>query len=182
MAKPPSWNDIRARAVAFSAEWRGETSENAEAQTFWNEWFEVFGLKRRRVATFEATAKRSSTGGRGRIDAFWPGQIAVEHKSAGKSLEEAEKQALDYLNSLDDVAQPRMVITSDFASFRVLDLETGKSETFPLADFPDHVGTFGFVAGYQSRTFQPEDKVNIKAAEMMVGLRRTTGVGPSRKG
>jgi hypothetical protein len=166
-AKPLSWNDIRDRAVTFAAEWRGETRENAEAQSFWNDWFNVFGIVRRRVVQFEQKATRTSTGGRGRIDAFWEGQVAVEHKSAGKSLAEAEQQALDYLNGLPHAAQPRMVITSDFGHFRALDLEKNETIEFPLAEFPDHIGRFGFLAGYETRTFKPEDKVNIEAAERM---------------
>lgn len=168
--KPLAWNEIRDRAVRFAAEWREETQENAEAQTFWNEWFEVFGIKRRRYVQFERKATRTSTGGRGRIDAFWEGQVAVEHKSAGRSLAEAEEQALDYLNGLDNVVQPRMVITSDFAHFRVFDLEANKVTEFPLADLPAHIGEFGFIAGYESRTYKPEDQVNVKAAEMMGAL------------
>lgn len=168
--KPLAWNEIRDRAVQFAADWRGETQENAEAQTFWNEWFEVFGIKRRRYVQFERKATRTSTGGRGRIDAFWEGQVAVEHKSAGRSLSDAEEQALDYLNGLDNIVQPRMVITSDFAHFRVLDLEANTVSEFPLADLPQHIGEFGFIAGYESRTYKPEDEVNIKAAEMMGGL------------
>jgi len=169
-AKPLSWNEIRDRAVTFAARWAGETDERAEAQTFWNEWFAIFGLDRRRVAQFEKKATRTSTGGRGRIDAFWEGQIAVEHKSAGLSLERAETQALDYLDSLRNVAQPRLVITSDFGHFRVLDLVAGTTVEFPLADLPKHLGRFGFLAGYETRSFKAEDEVNIKAAEMMGGV------------
>ena len=33
-------NEIRSRALAFSKEWKGETSESAEKQTFWNQFFE----------------------------------------------------------------------------------------------------------------------------------------------
>jgi hypothetical protein len=44
---PLSWNEIRHRAIAFNKEWKGETSEAAERQTFWNEFFNVFGVRRR---------------------------------------------------------------------------------------------------------------------------------------
>ena len=37
----------------FSRDWAGVKSERAEAQTFWNEFFKVFGVRRRTVATFE---------------------------------------------------------------------------------------------------------------------------------
>lgn len=30
-----SWNEIRARAIKFSKEWENETSEHAEAKSFW---------------------------------------------------------------------------------------------------------------------------------------------------
>jgi len=168
--KPISWNEIRERAVNFVAEWRGETKENAEAQTFWNDWFEVFGIRRRRFVQFERKAQRQSTGGRGRLDAFWDGQIAVEHKSAGESLVEAEAQALDYLQSFGETSQPRLVVTSDFARFRVLDLETDTVAEFALDELPEQIERFGFIAGYESRTFRPEDGVNIQAAELMGGL------------
>ena len=50
---PLSWNEIKSRALAFSRRWEGETSERAEAQSFWNDFFGVFGIERRRVAIFE---------------------------------------------------------------------------------------------------------------------------------
>jgi len=37
MAKPPSWNDIRARSSEFAASWADETDENAGVQSFWTE-------------------------------------------------------------------------------------------------------------------------------------------------
>ncbi len=35
-----SWNEIRDRAREFSKEWAGESSEDAEAKSFWNDFFE----------------------------------------------------------------------------------------------------------------------------------------------
>lgn len=167
-AKPISYNEMRDRAVHFATRWQGETRENAEAQTFWNEWFAVFGVDRRKFVTFEQKAQRAvNISGRGRIDAFWPGHVAVEHKSAGKSLLDAEQQALDYLEALPAVQMPRQVITSDFRHFRVLDLERGEAAEFDLQDLPAHIGQFGFLAGYETRTFRPEDAVNVVAAEKM---------------
>lgn len=52
-------NEIRNRALAFSTEWILETREDAEAKTFWDEFFEVFGVTRRRVASFEHPIKKS---------------------------------------------------------------------------------------------------------------------------
>jgi hypothetical protein len=79
---PLSWNEIRHRAIAFSKEWRGETREAAERQSFWNEFFNVFGIRRRTVATFEEPVKKLS-GDWGFIDLFWPGRLLAEHKPKG---------------------------------------------------------------------------------------------------
>lgn len=44
---PLSWTEIKARAIAFSREWSAETRETAEAKSFWDAFFNVFGLSRR---------------------------------------------------------------------------------------------------------------------------------------
>ena len=55
---PLSWNEIKMRAVAFSKEWEHETSEDAEAKSFWDGFFNIFDISRRRVATFEQVATK----------------------------------------------------------------------------------------------------------------------------
>ena len=97
---PLSWNEIRNRAHEFSRRWAGEESERAEAQTFWGEFFNVFGVDRKRVAAFEQQVTLSRANekighGRtfGRIDAFWKGVLLIEHKSAGQNLDRAFAQA-----------------------------------------------------------------------------------------
>lgn len=82
---PLSWNKIRQRAIAFSKEWTGAKSESAEKQTFWNEFFEVFGIRRRVVVSFEEPVRKIS-GQYGYIDLFWPRKVLIEHKSRGKDL------------------------------------------------------------------------------------------------
>ncbi len=54
---PLSWNEIKSRALAFSKEWQQESSEDAEAKTFWDGFFNVFGITRKRVASFEEPVK-----------------------------------------------------------------------------------------------------------------------------
>jgi hypothetical protein len=173
VSKPPSWNEIRANARAFVARWEGTTDENAEAQTFWNEFLAIFGVDRKRVASFEARAKRTSTGGRGRIDLLWPGTLVAEHKSTGKDLGDAEDQALDYLESIDVKDFPGVVVTSDFAHFRVRDLGgDNTAHTFVLDQLPSEIDRFAFIAGYQQRKFGDQDEVaaNIAAAKLMARL------------
>ena len=116
---PLSWNEIRHRAIAFSKEWTGAKSEQAEKQTFWNEFFNVFGIRRRVVASFEEPVKKIS-GDYGYIDLFWPRVVLVEHKSFGKDLGKAESQAFRYLQDLAHEGRtdefPRYVIVEASAS------------------------------------------------------------------
>lgn len=55
---PLDWKEIANRARAFSKDWRHVESEDADAKSFWDEFFEVFGIKRRKVATFETRVKK----------------------------------------------------------------------------------------------------------------------------
>ena len=166
---PISWNEIRARALAFSKEWEGETSEKAEAKTFWDSFFNVFGVSRRRVASFEEPAKKTDGQG-GYIDLLWKGILLVEHKSKGKNLDRAFKQAIDYFPGIKDRDLPKYVLVSDFARFRLFDLDDQKEVEFELQDLHTHIREFGFIAGYKTATFDDQDPVNIKAAERMGDL------------
>jgi len=180
---PLSWNEIRHRAIAFSSAWTGVTSERAEKQTFWNEFFNVFGLRRRVVASFEEPVRRIS-GEYGYIDLFWPGIVLVEHKSFGKDLGKAESQAFRYLQDLardgrtDEI--PRYVIVSDFARIALHDLEPEDQRglplfdnrrvatvEFPLADFHKCIHAFAFIPGYKQHKFEEQDPINIEAVEIM---------------
>jgi hypothetical protein len=182
-AVPLSWNEIRHRAITFSKEWTGERSERAEKQTFWNEFFNVFGVRRRAVASFEEPVQKIS-GKYGYIDLFWPGRVLVEHKSFGGDLGKAESQAFRYIRDLINEGRtdeiPRYVIVSDFDRVALHDLEpedqrelplfdNRRIETteFPLADLHEHIHTFAFIPGYQQHKLQEHDPINIKAVEIM---------------
>jgi len=164
---PLSWNEIKDRALQFSRDWANESSEDAEAQTFLNAFFNVFGVSRRRVANFERKVKKIDSRD-GYIDLLWKGVLLVEQKSRGKDLDRAHKQARDYFHGLTDAELPRYLLVSDFARFRLYDLEAGGEPTeFALKDLHKYVRVFGFIAGYQARAFKDEDPVNIEAAERM---------------
>jgi type II restriction/modification system DNA methylase subunit YeeA len=163
-----SWNEIKSRALEFSQEWAGEASEDAEAKSFWDAFFRVFGINRRRLASFEKAVKKLS-GKQGFIDLFWESTLIVEHKSKGRSLDKAFEQATDYFHGLEDYQLPKFVLVSDFAKFRLYDLEKSHETflEFALEDLHKNVEQFGFIAGYQKRVYKEQDPVNIKAAENM---------------
>lgn len=167
---PLSWNEIRDRSVAFVREWADESSEDAEAKSFWDAFFQVFGVERRRLAQFEAPVSMVRNHGKtatGFVDLFWKGRLLVEHKSRGKDLNRAYGQAIDYFEGIADRDLPRYVLVSDFARFRLDDLETGDKHEFALKDLPKHLRLFGFIAGYEARPVRPQDPVNLAAAERM---------------
>ena len=183
---PISWNEIRQNAIRFSREWSEEAREEAEAKTFWDEFFAVFGMRRRLLATFEEPVKRIS-GQYGYIDLFWPGVMLAEHKSRGKSLDKAESQAFSYIRDLarePRVAElPRYVILSDFERVALYDLEPEEQPDLPLFDarryrkveFPlkelhRHIQEFAFIAGYRQHRLREEDPINIEAVEILGDL------------
>jgi hypothetical protein len=161
-----SLNEIRGRAFAFAKEHASDVSEKGEAQTFWNDFFHIFGVNRRRVAAFEKPICRAG-GTTGFADLLWKGTLLIEHKSKGESLEKAYTQALDYFEGLKDHDLPRYVLVCDFQRFRVYDLDEDQQADFLLAELPENIHMFGFISGYQQRDFGKEDQANIKAAERM---------------
>jgi hypothetical protein len=180
---PLSWNEIRHRAISFSKEWTGVKSESAEKQTFWNEFFNVFGMSRRAVASFEEPVKKLS-GHYGAIDLFWKRMLLVEHKSAGQDLSRAQSQAFDYIQALINEGRldeiPRYVIVSDFARIALYDLEPEDQRAlplfgdrrvasieFPLADLHKYIRAFAFIPGYKQHKFEEQDPINIEAVEIM---------------
>ena len=161
-----SWNEIKDRALKFTKEWEGESRERAEKDTFWNDFFDVFGISRRRLATFEEPVKtlKNTTGF---IDLFWKGTLLVEHKSKGKDLDAAFAQASDYFHGIKEYELPKYVLVSDFDRFRLYDLDENTHHEFELKEFHKNIKLFGFIAGYQKKSFKDEDPVNIQAAELM---------------
>ena len=161
-----SWNEIRARAAAFAEEWQDASYEKGETQTFYNDFFQIFGIKLRSVARFEQhVAKLDNSCGF--IDLFWPGTLLVEQKSAGRDLQKAYAQAGEYFDALSEEERPRYILLSDFQTFELHDLDEREEISFPLEELPRHVERFGFIIGVQRRTFRDQDPANVKAAELV---------------
>jgi len=85
----------------------------------------------------------------------------------GKDLNEANKQAMDYLHNIPEHELPDLVVVCDFGQFEVRPLQGGEVLRFKLKDLHKHVKHFGVLLGYKVQTIRPEDPVNIKAAERM---------------
>ena len=164
-----SWNEIRARAAEFTREWADAAYEKGETQSFYNEFFEIFGVRRRTVARYEEHVRRLDDTA-GFIDLFWPGVLLVEQKSAGRDLAAASQQAGTYFDALPERDRPRYQLLCDFRSFELLDRDEREESRFALADLPQHIEKFGFIIGVQRRTFRDQDPVNIEASELIARL------------
>jgi hypothetical protein len=161
-----STNEVRARAAEFAREWKDAHYESGEKQSFYDDFFNVFGIKRRQVATFEEPVKKLG-GKHGFIDLLWKGNLLVEHKSAGRDLVRAKEQALDYFHDLKPEELPRYVLVSDFQNFELYDLDERAEAKFKLAELPDHVDAFNFILGKKKVRFKDQDPVNITASELV---------------
>ena len=164
-----SWNEIRSRAAEFAREWADAVYEKGETHSFYNDFFEIFGVRRRTVARYEEHVRRLDRAG-GYIDLFWPGVLLVEQKSAGRGLAAAREQAGEYFDALPERDRPRYSLLCDFRTFELLDRDEREETRFALADLPAHVEQFGFILGVQRRTFRDQDPVNVEASELVARL------------
>ena len=161
-----SWNEVRARAATFANEWRDAAYEKGDTQSFYNDFFQIFGVRRRSVARYEAHVQKLDNR-HGYIDLFWPGVLLVEQKSAGRDLARAREQALEYFDALPESDRPRFLLLSDFQNFELEDLDEGQAVRFALAELHEHVQDFGFILGVQRRAFRDQDPANNAAAELV---------------
>lgn len=161
-----SFNEIRARAARFAKDYTDATYEKGETQTFYNDFFQIFGVQRRSVARYEEHVKKLNNK-TGFIDLFWPRVLLVEQKSAGRDLLKAEVQAGEYFDAIKEADRPRFQLLCDFQTFQLLDRDTRETSSFALADLPKHIEKFGFIMGMEKRSFRDQDPVNVKAAELV---------------
>ena len=161
-----SWNEIRARAASFARKWADARYEKGETQSFYNDFFRIFGVRRESVARYEEHVQKLDDTS-GFIDLFWPGVLIVEQKSAGRDLEAAYEQAGGYFDALAERDKPRFILVSDFQRFELHDLLQRDVVSFRLDQLPNHIEKFGFILGVASRTFRDQDPANIEAAELV---------------
>jgi hypothetical protein len=101
---PLNWNEIKSRATTFIKDWEHGEREEADAKEFLIDFLNIFGVSRKKVATFEHKVKKLAATD-GYIDLLWKGQLLVEMKSRGKDLEKAYTQAKDYCAGLKETTK-----------------------------------------------------------------------------
>ena len=163
-----SINECKSRASKFAHDWETASWEKQEAQTFWNEFFVIFGMKRRDVAIFEKSVEKLNNK-QGFIDLFWPKTLLIEHKSAGLDLSKAMDQAKEYFIGLEVEEHPQYILACDFQNFKLVDLENHvrKEYNFKLSQLPENINCFDFMRGVPQVKIYDEVPVSIEASEMM---------------
>ena len=90
-----NWSEIKSRALLLSKTWAGASNEDSQAKPFWLDFFEIFGITNKRVATFELHVKKLG-GAQGFVDLFWPGfagePLSNKHRT---TIEQAAQCVLD---------------------------------------------------------------------------------------
>ncbi len=161
-----SYSEIKNRAHQFVINYNDATKENAESQSFLNDFFHVFGVERRRVASFENPVKTKEKGSTKRIDLFWRGTLLVEMKSTGQNLDKAYQQGMGYFKGLKDADLPRYVMVCDLNDFRLYDLDDGKDYAFTLSELSDNLHLFDFMQGNEIDNIDEYD-LNEQAAQLL---------------
>ena len=164
-----SYRDIKNNAHQFIIDYENAVKENAEAQSFLNDFFNIFGVSRRRVASFETPVKLEEKGTTKRIDLFWRGRLLVEMKSTGQNLDKAYQQGVGYFKGLKDQDLPRYVMVCDLNDFRLYDLDDDKDYAFTLQKLPSNLHLFDFMQGNEVEDITEYD-LNEKAAELLGAL------------
>lgn len=159
--------EVRRRLQQFVKDHEGDTDEKQQAQQFWRDFYQCFGLSKSSASMFEHRVWKKD-GKKGYIDSFIPGLLLVEHKKRGGNLEEAFiEQAQPYFHGLKEESEkPRYIVCCDFATFHLYDLHRESKEPLvcSIEELPKRANWFMFLADKRLETITEESPINRKAA------------------
>lgn len=166
--------------LEFVSRWQGRGYEKGDTQQFWLQLLRTIGYSKVDDVLFEFHV---SSGGF--IDVWIPDAgVLIEQKALGIDLDKEElrqgkqktplTQALDYVDELPRLEQPRFVITCNFSTFRVYDRDAfGRSQLsnnafeFTLDEFANHPEYLAFINDPTNSRLEKEKTVSIKAGELI---------------
>ncbi|MCX7098650.1 MAG: hypothetical protein NTV43_12190 [Methylococcales bacterium] len=163
-----SIDTLRNRAAAFAKKFALITAEKQHDQDFMREFYAIFGVTSQRIEwQYPVKANKSTLW----IDGLITGILLIEMKSAGKNLDEAYQQATGYIGLIKASHQPDYVLVSDFANLHLYNRVTGEPRIeIKLADLPQNIEPFLFLAGYEKLAIEKQERINKLAAEKMADL------------
>lgn len=169
-------------AEKFILRWRGTTAERSEAQTFTNEFFQIFGLDRKNLAQFEKAIQKKNEHGTGFADLFWSGKLIIESKSAHldnpKHWEKTLIQAKEYIEDLMPHQRPQFIMLMNFKRIKKYEVlvNNGKSVKInfltevPIELLGSKLDEFVFFIEFANRLETDEERVNQEAARRIANV------------
>lgn len=176
-------NIQRKAARLFVEEWTGRGYEKGESQPFWLALLrDVLGVEHpENFISFENQVHLDHT-------SFIDGRIAstrvlIEQKGLGKDLRKPIRQsdgsmltpfqqAKRYITELPVSEHPRWVVTCNFSTFLVYDMEnpSGEPEVIRLWDIPNELYRLRFLVDPADRHVHKETEVSLKAGDIVARL------------
>lgn len=175
-------SEMKEKAEAFILNWKGTTAERAEAQTFTNEFFEIFGLYRKDYAQFEKPIQKKDETGTSFADLFWSGKLIIESKSAhldsDKHWAKTLQQAEEYIENLFPHQKPQYILLMNFKRIQKYSVEISKTNKIkinfiievPLEKLAVNLDEFNFFLAFANRLEEDEKIVNQEAARKIANV------------
>ncbi len=168
-------------AKAFAERWKDRGYEKGDSQPFWLDFLEhVLGIETPSTfIRFEDVIKLDTSNGfiDGYIDET---NILIEQKSIEKDLRKPIKQSDgSFLNSFQQAKRysaelpydkrPRWIITCNFKSFLIYDMNTpnGEPEEILLSELEKEYYRFAFLTNKKANYLRKEDELSFKAGELV---------------
>lgn len=174
--------DVEQRKAAkeFAAYWQNKGYEKGESQKFWLSLLrDVYGVEHpEQMINFEDQVHLDHTSF---IDAMIPEtHVMIEQKALGKNLKAAIKQsdgslltpfqqAKRYSAELPYSQRPRWIVTCNFSTFHIYDMEQpgGEPEEIQLADLEKEYYRLNFLVDAGNEHLKKEMEVSIQAGELV---------------
>lgn len=170
----------RAAAKKFSAYWQGKGYEKGQSQPFWLSLLRnVYGVEHPETyIEFEDKVMLDHTSF---IDGMIPAtHVLIEQKELGKDLRKAIRQsdgsllspyqqALRYSANLPYSKRPRYIVTCNFSSFLVYDMEhpQAEPEEILLANLPKEYYRLNFLTDTGDAHLKKELEVSVQAGDLV---------------
>lgn len=155
-----TWTEIETRASAFQKKWRGATgAEKQDDLKFIADFLQIFGVDWQ--TGFPQHQIFMPNGAPNYIDYLLPGQILIEMKSRGKSLDSAHTQAMNYVQALKPEETPQLIMVCDFDQVRVFNYRKKHPyKPFRVSELRQHLRVFSLLAGYGSAD-EPRTEIEL---------------------
>ena len=172
--------ESKSAAKSFADYWHGKGYEKGESQPFWLSLLrDVFGIEH--PEQFIEFEDKVFLGHTSFIDGYIPEtRVLIEQKKLGANLNEPIKQsdgamltpfqqAKRYAAEMPYSQRPRWIVTCNFASFKVYDMErpNGEPETILLKDLEREYYRLKFLVDVKSDRLKKEMELSIQAGDLV---------------